>query len=108
RTYDTYEAPLQDIANGRVDAGIWDVIGAADAAKRSGLAVECLPIGQDASGQLPETSRSGWIFKKGDNSASLIAAMNKAQGELQADGTFERILATYGIDEPALFTGKVE
>ncbi len=108
RTYDTYEGPLQDIGNGRLDAGIWDTIGAAYAAKQGGLDVKCIPIGQDESGKLPESSRVGWVFKKDGSTDSLLEAMNKAQSELQQDGTFARILETYGIDEPALFTGQVE
>lgn len=108
RIYDTYEAPLQDIANGRVDAGIWDVIGAAHAADQAGLDVRCIPIGQDENGQLPESSRAGWIFKQGETTDTLVEAMNEAQGTLQEDGTFARILEEYGIDEPALFTGVVE
>lgn len=108
RTYDTYEGPLQDIANGRLDAGIWDSVGAAYAAKQGGFSVSCVPIGQDETGQLPDSSRAGWIFKKDSSTDSLLKAMNDAQKELQEDGTFAKILQDYGIDEPALLTGKVE
>lgn len=108
RTYDTYEAPLQDIDNGRIDAGIWDTIGAADAVKRGGQNVACIPISQDETGKLPDSSRVGWVFKKGSETDSLVKAFNDAQGTLQQDGTFLRILNEYGIDEPALLSGEVD
>jgi ABC-type amino acid transport substrate-binding protein len=108
RVYDTYEAPLQDIGNGRIDAGIWDTIGAADAALKGGIDVKCIPVSQDETGKLPDSSRVGWIFEKGEHTDSLVEAFNEAQGELQEDGTFDEILLKYGIDEPALFTGQVE
>jgi ABC-type amino acid transport substrate-binding protein len=108
RTYDTYEAPIQDIIAKRIDAGFWDVVGAQDAATKSKAPIKCIPLADPETGEVDPAAAVGWVFTKGPDSDSLLAAFNKAQTELQEDGTFARILKDYGLTDPVLLTGKFE
>jgi ABC-type amino acid transport substrate-binding protein len=107
RTYDTYEAPILDIVNGRVDAGIWDVVGAQDAAKKAGYNTKCIVFSDQGDDAVDGSAAVAWVFKKGGEADSLKAEMNRVQGELQQDGTFARILKKYGLTDPSLLTGKI-
>jgi ABC-type amino acid transport substrate-binding protein len=108
RTYDTYEAPIQDIISKRIDAGFWDVVGAQDAAKKSKAPIKCIPLADPATGEVDPAAGVGWVFTKSKDSDSLMKAFNQAQGELQKDGTFARILKQYGLTDPVLLSGKFE
>jgi ABC-type amino acid transport substrate-binding protein len=107
RTYDTYEAPLQDIVNGRVDAGVWDVVGAQDAAKKAGYDIKCVVFSDEGEGAVDGSAAVSWVFEKGGHADTLKAEMNRIQGELQSDGTFAKILEKYGLTDPSLLTGEV-
>lgn len=107
RTYDTYEAPILEIVNGRVDAGIWDVVGAQDAAKKAGYNTKCIVFSDQGDDAVDGSAAVAWVFKKGGEADTLKAEMNRVQGELQQDGTFARILKKYGLTDPSLLTGKI-
>lgn len=102
-TYDTYTAPLLDIQSGRIDAMVWDVVGAAGAKKANpNLNVQCAPI--------PPKDEKGfysapvfWLLPK-SNSAALKAAVDQADLALTKDGTFKHILQQAGYYDPRLLS----
>jgi polar amino acid transport system substrate-binding protein len=107
RTYDTYEAPLLEIVNGRVDAGVWDVVGAQDAAKKANYDIKCIVFSDKGDKAVDGSAAVSWVFRKGGEADTLKAEMNRIQGELQKDGTFARILEKYGLTDPSLLSGEV-
>lgn len=79
--------PFRDLSNGRLDAVLIDLP----------IVVYYLP-------KEPGLKRSGAPFAEGfygigvrKEEASLLAAINHALGELQADGTLQRIYSRYGL-----------
>ncbi|QCP87980.1 transporter substrate-binding domain-containing protein [Cereibacter sphaeroides] len=82
KAYKAESDAMQDLANGNVDAIITDAVAAGYAIKNSNLPLKMLdePV---------STIQKGFAIKKGK--PHLTAAINKALGEMIADGTYAKL-----------------
>ena len=90
KTYKAESDGMQDLANGNIDAVITDSIAAAYAIKVSNLPLKLV--------EEPVSSiQKGFAIKKGK--PKLVAAINKALGEMIADGTYAKLTTDLiGVD----------
>jgi ABC-type amino acid transport substrate-binding protein len=106
--YDSFEAPLREIADGRVDAGYFDVVGFEWGKKENPELfgrIECIPVPPELQ-NLDTLPPVFYLFPKG-NSSALLEQVNGIVSEMAADGTTEEIFGRYGLSEPSLITGEI-
>lgn len=90
KTYQSDVEALQDCVNGKIDAVITDGVPAGYAIKTGGLPLR-------VTEEIMEPYQLGWPVKKGKK--NLVTALNKALGEIVADGTFKAIcMDLAGVD----------
>lgn len=83
-TYESYQASLQDVSLGRIDAVLNDKLAGMIAIEESGLDLKL-------GGEPVEMMFNAFPFKKSDENKALIAEINAAIDDMYADGTFKEI-----------------
>lgn len=105
RTYDTFQSPVDEIVNGRVDGGYWDVVGFEYGAQQNPETfsqIDCIPIPPELIGG--EAAGVFYLFAKGED-ARMLEEVNGIIADMQADGTMAEIFSHFGLTDPALVTG---
>ena len=90
--YGRQDGVVTAVSLGKADAFIADSTAAAYAVKKSEGKLRV------ASG-LSEAAPFGWVFKKG---SPLVAVFSKVLAQLISDGTYGKILTTYGLQAGAV------
>lgn len=83
-TYESYQASLQDVSLGRIDAVLNDKLAGVQAIKESGLDLKL-------GGQPVELMFNAFPFVRNDENADLLVEVNGAIEAMQEDGTLEAI-----------------
>lgn len=83
-TYESYQASLQDVSLGRIDAVLNDKLAGLQAIKDSGLDIKL-------GGEPVEVLFNAFPFVKSDENADLITEVNSALNSMRDDGTLEAI-----------------
>lgn len=83
-TYESYQASLQDVSLGRIDAVLNDKLAGMIAIEESGLDLKL-------GGEPVEMMFNAFPFKKSEENAVLIIEINQAIADMYEDGTFEEI-----------------
>jgi ABC-type amino acid transport substrate-binding protein len=105
RTYDTFESPVQEIVNGRIDAGYWDVVGFQYGAQENPdtfANIDCIPITPEQMGE-EEVLPVYYLFPKGED--RMLEEVNTIIADMVADGTIAEIFSHFGLTDPHLVTG---
>ncbi|HFQ5567506.1 TPA: amino acid ABC transporter substrate-binding protein [Vibrio vulnificus] len=90
KTYDT--GIEHDVALGRADAFVMDRLSALELIKKTGLPLQL-------AGEPFETIANAWPFVNNERGVKLQGEVNKALGEMRADGTVEQIsIKWFGAD----------
>jgi len=83
-TYESYQASLQDVSLGRIDAVLNDKLAGLQAIKDSGLDIKL-------GGQPVEVLFNAFPFVKSDENTELIGQVNEALAAMREDGSLEAI-----------------
>lgn len=107
--YDSFEAPIRELADGRVDAGYLDTVGFENGRQLNPSLfnqIDCIPVPPELEGYdtIPPVY---YLFpKEGDD--TLLQEVNRIVGEMVQDGTTAKIFEKYGLTEPSLITGALD
>lgn len=83
KAYKSEPDAYQDLVNGNIEGVVTDQVAGAYAIKNSGLPLEI------AEGYVSQVQK-GWGFQK--ERPNLVKAVNKALADMQADGTYDKIM----------------
>ena len=83
-TYESYQASLQDVSLGRIDAVLNDKLAGVLAIKESGLDLKL-------GGEPVELMFNAFPFVKSDENKALLPLINEAILSMREDGTLEAI-----------------
>lgn len=109
KLYPEAEPMLRDVAAGRVDSAIWWGF-AFEWALKENPALGLRQAFTVPPGYLDQTELNGVYLTvpKGEDSTSLIAAIDALITKMKADGRSKAIFETYGLFDPSQITGQVE
>lgn len=97
--YESYEATLLEVSNGRADAAIADVIGVQYAlSQNSKLRLKSVPIPPKDEGVETFDPMYYVVSRKTDNKA-FIGSVNKHLADMKDDGTLDRVFKAHGLEE---------